>query len=302
MALNEVGVLVFSQGFAISRHEYIIRELALCDWTGHHHVLFKYLLPVGLTYDQLSEEAKTRVDRQTQTVHGLPFEPYTAYNRQEFHPYHQLKADLARWCEQYLTPERGRVGIFTMNGLYRLLHDPWFSYPTVVLEGQGCGDLANLPIASANVLATNDHGRNWCVDHSHGARDSGIWHHHCARVRACQMSGWLRRQTNVLPTLYQINAQRVLWQRRCDRLLDYLLCNHCKEEQDQAFANGQGLDWIPDNCRDCRQVQRIFEQTVTCEEWQTPLLYADDEPHTMWAWNPIPHSKHGVSFFDRPCR
>ena len=49
MALNEVGVLVYSQGFAISRDEYIIRELAFCDWTGHHHALFKYLLPKGVS-------------------------------------------------------------------------------------------------------------------------------------------------------------------------------------------------------------------------------------------------------------
>ena len=47
MALHKVGLLVYSQGFAISRDEYIIRELAFCDWTGHHHVLFKYLLPQG---------------------------------------------------------------------------------------------------------------------------------------------------------------------------------------------------------------------------------------------------------------
>ena len=88
MSLREVGLLVYSHGFAISREEYIIRDLAFCDWTGHHHVLFKYLLPVG-------EDAKTRVDRQTQTVHGLPFEPYVAeHNRPEFHPYHQMRDDI----------------------------------------------------------------------------------------------------------------------------------------------------------------------------------------------------------------
>ena len=125
-----------------------------------------------------------------------------------------------------------------------------------------------------------------------GKRGSGVWHDHCAHVRACQMSGWLRRQTNILPTLFQVNAQRVLWQRRCDRLMDYLLCNYCKEEKDEAFARGQGLDWIPDNCNECRTVRGIFEQTVTCREWQTPRLYADDEPHTMWAWNPLSHHKH----------
>ena len=118
MALNEVGLLVYSQGFAMSRDEYIIRELAFCDWTGHHHALFKYLLPKGVSYHPLSEEAKTRVDRQTKTVHGLPFEPYTAYNRHDFHPYHQIQDDITRWCQQYLTPQRGRLGVFTLNGLY----------------------------------------------------------------------------------------------------------------------------------------------------------------------------------------
>ena len=292
MSLCEVGLLVCSQGFAISRGEYIIRELAFCDWTGHHHVLFKYLLPVGVSYDQLSEEAPTRVDRHTRTVHGLQFEPYTAYNRHEFHPYHQMRDDITRWCQQYLTPERWRLGVFTLNGLYRLFQEPLVSYPIVVLEGQGCRELANLPIATVNVMATNDQGRNWCMDHTDGERGSGVWHDHCAQVRACQISGWLRRQSNVLPTLFQVNAQRVLWQRRCDRLMDHLLCNYCKEEKDKAFARGQGLDWIPHNCNECSTVRRIFEQTVTCREWQTPLLYADDEPHTMWVWNPLSHHKH----------
>ena len=119
MALNEVGLLVYSQGFAMSGDEYIIRELAFCDWTGQHHALLKYQLPKGVSYNPLSEEAKTRVDRQTRTVHGLPFEQYTAYNRHEFHPYHQIKDDITRWCQQYLTAKRGRLGVFTLNGLYR---------------------------------------------------------------------------------------------------------------------------------------------------------------------------------------
>ena len=287
MSLLEVGLLVYSQGFSISREEYIIRELAFCDWTGHHHVLFKYTLPLGLTKNLLSEDAKARVDRQTKTVHGLPFEPSLSdHNRREFHPYHQLRDDVTRWCQQYLTPERWRLGVFTLNGLYRMVQEPRFSYPIVVLEGQRCRDLASLPIATVNVIATDDHVRNRCTDHSHGERGSGIWHDHCACVRACQISGWLRRHSNVLPTLSQVNAQRVLWQKRCDPLLDHLLCNYCNYTKDDVFAQGKGLDWIPDNCCQCRGVRHIFEQTVTYQEWQEPLMYADDEPHTMWAWNP----------------
>ena len=141
-------------------------------------------------------------------------------------------------------------------------------------------------------MATNDHGRNWCMDHSHGERGSGIWHDSCARVPACQISGWLRRHSNVLPSLSQVNAQRVLWQKRCDRLLDVILCNHCKDDKDDAFARGQALDWIPDNCCQCCDARRIFEQTVTYQEWQEPLMYADDELHTMWARNPLSNPKH----------
>ena len=293
MSLLEVGLLVYSQGFAIPRDEYIIRQLAFCDWTGHHRVLFKYLLPLGMTYDLLSEDAKTRVDRQTKTVHGLPFEPFVSeHNRHEFQPYHQLRDDVTRWCQQHLTPEQWRLGVFTLNVLYRLFQEPQYSYPLVVLEGQGCSELASLPMATVNVMATNDHGRNWCMDHSDGERSSRIWHTCCARVRACQMSGWLRRHSNVLPTFSKVNAQRVLWQKRCDRLLDEVLCNYCVDDKDDAFAAGKGLDWIPDNCSACRPVGRIFEQTVTYREWQAPLMYADDEPHTMWAWNPLSKNSH----------
>ena len=141
-------------------------------------------------------------------------------------------------------------------------------------------------------MTTNDHGRNWCMDHSHRERGSGIWHDSCARVRACQMSGWLRRHSNVLPTLSQANAQRLLWQKRCYWLLDDILCYRYIDDKDDAFAQGKGLDWIPDNCSKCRGVRCIFEQTLGYREWQAPLLYADDEPHTMWAWNPLSKNSH----------
>ena len=139
-----------------------------------------------------------------------------------------------------------------------MFQEPRFSYPIVVLEGQGCRDLASLPIATVNVVVINDHGGNWSTDHSHGERGSGIWHDSCASVRVCQMSGWLRRHSNVLPTLSQVNAQRVLWQKRCDRLLDHVLCNQYIDDKDDAFAQGKGLNWIPDNCCQCRGVRCYF--------------------------------------------
>ena len=99
MSLHKLGLLAYSQGFALYRDEYIFQELGFCNWTGHHHVLFKYTLPPGMTYVTLSEDVKARVDGQTNTVHSLPFEPFLSdHNQHEFHPYHQLRDDVTFWC------------------------------------------------------------------------------------------------------------------------------------------------------------------------------------------------------------
>ena len=42
MSLHKVGLLAYSQEFVLSLDEYISWELGFWDWTGHHHVLFKY--------------------------------------------------------------------------------------------------------------------------------------------------------------------------------------------------------------------------------------------------------------------
>lgn len=40
-------------------------------------------------------DVKAGVDRQTNTVHSLPFEPFLSDpNQHEFHPYHQLRDDV----------------------------------------------------------------------------------------------------------------------------------------------------------------------------------------------------------------
>ena len=140
------------------------------------------------------------MDRQTNTVHGLPFEPFFSdHNHHEFHPYLQPRDDVTHWCQQHLTLERWHVGVFTMNGLYRFFEN---FQSMVVLEGQECRELSTLPIATINVMATNDHGQNWCHDHIHGECDSDIWHDCCARVCACQImvASTISRVTDSLPS------------------------------------------------------------------------------------------------------
>ena len=153
MALRKVGLLVFSQGFSLSRDEYIIRELAFCDWTGHDHVLFKYLLPAGVLYKQLFETAQTRVDRQTKTVHGLPFEPFLSdHNRQDFHAYHQTRDHIHRWCQRYLN-----------RGLYPQWHVSPVTRTPVFVNRRGLGR-AGLPrLAQFTYRHRQCHGpqRSW---------------------------------------------------------------------------------------------------------------------------------------------
>ena len=153
-----------------------------------------------MAYATLSEDVKARLDSQTNTVHGLPFEPFFSdHNHHEFHPYLQLRDDVTHWCQQHLTLERWHVGVFTMNGLYRFFRKfPVHGGP----EGQGCRELSTLPIATINVMATNDHGQNWCHDHIHGECNSDIWHDCCARVCACQMmvASTISRVTDSVPS------------------------------------------------------------------------------------------------------
>ena len=121
--------------------------------------------------------------------------------------------------------------------------------------------------------------------------------------RTCLSNEWLvASKIQRVTDPFQVNAQRVLWQKRCDRFVDQVSCNHFIDDKDNAFAQGKGLDWIPDNCSVCRPVGRIFEQTVTYREWQEPLMYTDDKPHTMWAWNPLSKNKHySCVVFIPPC-
>ena len=62
--------------------------------------------------------------------------------------------------------------------------------------------------------------------------------------RTCLSNEWLVASTlqRVTDPL-QVNAQRVLWQN--DVIVSWI------RSYDNAFAQGKGLDWIPNNCSAC---------------------------------------------------
>ena len=80
---------------------------------------------------------------------------------------------------------------------------------------------------------------------------------------------------HVQPSVQEVNAQRVLWQKRCDELLEWILCDYCIQEKDDAFAKGLRLDWVPDNCDGkSKIVQHIFEREITDPRWD--FSYKDE--------------------------
>lgn len=135
-------------------------------------------------------------------------------------------------------------------------------------------------------MADCDPTNNWCTQHSNGARGSSIWHDLCARVQACKLAAWWRKCMSHLPTPFQVNGQRLIWQKRCDRLLNMILCESCINEKDEAFEEGRGMDYRPNWDGKCRLVACIMEQNVTCPQRYEDLSYNDEKVETMWAFVP----------------
>lgn len=103
------------------------------------------------------------------------------------------------------------------------------------------------------------------------------------------MSLWYRKKTKVMPSLEDENDQRILWQNRCDELLDWLLCDKCIRQKDDAFARGMGLDWEPDDCDDPACMNKMVQYTFR-RGGEDPLYnvtYADELPECMLKFCPI---------------
>ena len=97
----------------------------------------------------------------------------------------------------------------------------------------------------------------------------------------CKVTWWLRK--TLQPTVEEVNAQRIPWKKRCDELLEWILWDNCIHEKDEAFAEGLGLDWVPDNCDGrCKIVMYIFDRELTDPRWENH--YEDELPECMRKW------------------
>ena len=217
------------------------------------------------TWPPRTDSIQASVESETASVHGLTYEHGNPLYRQQT----QVMHDLVSWYELHKSPQKPAVGLFGDNDLTRLLTT--LKIPFIYLKYFGLHDLESHPIGTIHVMSAGEMVNQWCRDHSHGKDD--IWHDFCARVLACTMSCWLRKRLKIQPALHEVNAQRILWQKRADELLDIIFCDDCIKEKNKVYREGEGLDWYPDCCLACCK-----RATYVLRKWKFEFTCYEDEP------------------------
>ena len=264
-----VGVVAFCRGFKLSDHFFLYREIGLCSRDGFHHTLLSNSSSYNLS--DFSKDLQMSIEKQTNHVRGLAFDDNSAQYQD------MVEHDGRNWYKKHCHPDYPAVGLLEATPL-KALHEA-MDIPIVELS-LDFNKLMECPIGTINVMKPCD-DRDWCKDHSDGKRP--VWHDYCALVLACKMSWWLRKTLTVQPTVDEVNHRRILLQKRCDELLDWILCDNCIEDKDEAFAKGLGLDWVTDNCDGkCKIVKYIFERELTDSRWD--VHYDDELPECMRKW------------------
>ena len=159
----------------------------------------------------------------------------------------------------------------------------------VVLEGQGCRELSTLPIATVNVMATNNHDQNCCHNHIHSGRDSDIWHYCCAESMGLSNDGCVNNLTcyqlcpKSMPNrCFVKNVAIVSWMGSYVTIA--LIAKTMLFPKEKAWI---GFPIIVINAK---QSDVYLNKPSPTGNGRNP--YANDEPQTMWAWNPIFNDRH----------
>ena len=201
-------------GDLIAESGFVVREVGLCNLEGTHHTCFHYNLPKDLP-NQVTE-------------HGLD----TRF-REAFREFHRVERDIEEWVNVHLTPQRPQVAVHRFGYSANLN----IRKPLVMVEVE---NLAEKPIGTVGAYPSGQQ-ELLCTHHTQA------WHNICARLMACRLSAFVRSINKHMPSLSEVNTQRILWQQRADSLMDTILCEYCQEEKNEAYAKGEGIQWVP-NC------------------------------------------------------
>ena len=260
---SQVGACLFFWGFDCPENGFVIREVGLCNVEGTQHACFHYNLPKELPQPTVA------------TPHGL-----LTKNEPEFRQQGQINSDIQEWLAVHLTPEKPKVVVehfarLDVAGFYflvnRFIRTERRFYIGDELEKYPIGSVGAYPSGQQELLCTHHF-------YSHN--------HMCARLMACRLSAYIRATDQHLPSLSEVNTQRVLWQQRADSLMDLILCDYCQEEKNEGYAKGEGIQWVPNCDWPCKQVARILEEGVYDPKdfYLKDRVYDDEALHKLWAF------------------
>lgn len=177
--------------FKITDDCFRYREISFCTFDGRHHTVLSY--SPGHDLSAWSDETQKNFADQKQTIHGLKYDDPSSRDQ----PF--VSANVKKWYKTHCSsdcPAVGLLGVTPQDNLFQTLNIPIIHIPIRLQE------VRKVPIGTINVMKPCD-DRHWCTNHGNGRLP--VWHDCCARVMACKLSWWLRRELNVQPTVQEVN-------------------------------------------------------------------------------------------------
>ena len=257
--MESIGVVIYCQGFILpGPWMYTVRELGMCDLSGHHRCVYAYQ-NTGPSYEKLSPETKASVDKAID-YHGVPYQPKYKNKLLSARPESCLTDDFDQFVGQFNT--KSHVGVWAGDDVGKAF-----------LIGLGCpfveinhNDLQTLPLGC--VLEEDLRRNTHCSGHflRQILDDDDSQMHRCSLEYACALSALVRKETHYRsPTLVDdLLYQKNLWQWRAMKCLDVMMCGtDCQAEMLRAFEKGQGLEYYNDcDTGHCWWVKRLFRPGV----------------------------------------
>lgn len=262
--MDSVGVLLYCQGFILPPPYYhSVREMALCDLSGRHHVLFSYDPSNSVpSFEKLDNSIKDTVEK-AEKEHGIPYTPK--------YP-HRSSNDLCTNVDEFLA-EFGRaktpnIGVWSGDKVAMSFLEGLGSKP-VLIE---CDDLQMLPMGTViketqmrQYMHEDCAGRWKRVTPDNEDLETSHFHR-CSIEYVCALAALVRKETHFRDhdLLANLLYQKNLWQTRMEKFLHVVMCcSDCQGEMSRAFDKGEGLSWYPDcDNSPCCFLKSIFREGV----------------------------------------
>ena len=159
----------------------------------------------GHDLSAFSNETQLSIDEQMKYDYGLPFDDTSGRDQ------NLVAADVKQWNKTHCPSDCPAVGLLDvtppLKELFQAMDIPTVDLPIRLKE------IHELPIGTTNVMSPSNF-IHWCRNHSDGKLP--VWRDYCARVLVCKLSWWLLKTLHIEPSVQEVNAQRVLWQKRCE--------------------------------------------------------------------------------------